>query len=366
MKSKYPGYQVSRGGVPQDTYNIVGRADYVLSGKTQMFVRYVNYNEFDQSGGIFASPYSQYDVGQTLQDTAYLLSFSHIFNPSVITSTKLSFSRLNTFQTYDTTLQNSPVLITSVNAQVPTTSTFIQLPGFFDENPAVGGLPFGGPQNTIQWNQDLNVVKGNHSMQYGAQLLYIQDNNACGACAQATEQLGSTAAGGIENLVAGNLTNFEAAVNAAGSLPCVEAPYTGALTQTDACSITLPATAPSFARSERFHDWAVYGQDSIRVTPNLTLNLGVRYEYYCVQHNNHQNLDSNYYYGSGSNYFQQIRNGQVFTSPNSPIHGLWQPQYGTVSPRIGFAYNLSGNGRISIRGGAGLSYEATSATSLST
>jgi hypothetical protein len=345
------------GGVPQNTYNIVGRVDYNLGDKTQIFFRYVNYNEIDESGGIFASPYSQYNVGQTQKDTAYLYSLTHIFNPSVVTNTKLNFSRLNTFQTYDTALQNSPVLITSVNAQVPTTTTFIQLPGLFDENPAVGGLPFGGPENTIQWNQDLNWIKGKHSMQFGAQIIYIQDNNAYGAFAQATEQLGSTAAGGIQNLVTGNLVTFQAAVNPNGALPCVENPYTGTLTQTDACSITLPATAPSFARSDRFHDWAVYTQDGFKITPKFTFNYGLRYEYYGVQHNNHKNLDSNYYYGSGSDFFQQIRNGQVFTTPNSPIHGLWNPQYGTFSPRVGFAYDLSGNGRTSIRGGFGISYE---------
>jgi hypothetical protein len=345
------------GGVPQNTYNIVGRVDYNLGANRQMFFRYVNYNEIDESGGIFASPYSQYNVGQTQQDTAYLYSLTHIFNPSVVTNTKLNFSRLNTSQTYDTALQNSPVLITSVNAQVPTTTTFIQLPGFFDENPAVGGLPFGGPQNTIQWNQDLNWIKGKHSMQFGAQIIYIQDNNAYGAFAQATEQLGSTAAGGIQNLVIGNLVTFQGAVDPNGALPCVEDPYTGTLTQTDACSITLPATAPSFARSDRFHDWAVYAQDAFKVTPRFTFNYGLRYEYYGVQHNNHQDLDSNYYYGSGSDYFQQIRNGQVFTTPNSPIHRLWNPQYGTVSPRVGFAYDLFGDGRTSIRGGFGISYE---------
>ena len=306
------------GGVPQNTYNIVARGDYELSDKTHMFFRYVNYNEVDQSGGIFASPYSQYDVGQTFENTAYLYSASHIFNPSMVTSTKLSFSRLNTFQTYDTSLQNTPILITSVNAQVPGTSTYIQLPGLFDENPAVGGLPFGGPQNTIQWNQDLNWTKSRHSMQFGAQLVYIQDNNAYGAYAQAQEQLGSTAANGIANLVAGNLANFQAAVNPKGSLPCVSDPYTGALSEVPGCMITLPATAPSFARSDRFHDWAVYGQDAFKITPRLSFNYGIRYEYYGVQHNNHPNLDSNFYYGSGSNYFQQIRSGQVLIAPQVP------------------------------------------------
>jgi len=345
------------GGVPQNTYNIVGRGDYLLSDKTKVFFRYANYNEVDQSGGIFASPYSQYNVGQIFKDTAYLLSLSHVFSPSVVTNTKLSFSRLDTSQTYDTKLQNSPVLITSVNAQVPGTSTFIQLPGFFDENPAVGGLPFGGPQNTIQWNQDLNWTKSKHSMQFGAQLMYIQDNNAYGAFAQATETLSNTAAGGIQNMVTGNLAQFQAAVDPKGSLPCRRNPYTAALTPTADCSITLPATSPSFARSERFHDWAVYAQDAFKVTSRFTFNYGVRYEYYGIQHNNNQKLDSNYYFGSGSNFFQQIRNGQVMLAPNSPVHGLWRPQYGTVAPRVGFALDVFGNGRTSLRGGAGISYE---------
>ncbi len=133
------------GGLPQNTYNIVGRFDYNLNDKTQMFFRYVNYNEEDQIGGVFASPYSQYNVGQATFSTAYLLSVTHVFSPSLVTNTKLSFSRINLPQTYNTALQNTPTLIASVNAQVPTTSTFIQLPGFFDFNPAVGGLPFGGP-----------------------------------------------------------------------------------------------------------------------------------------------------------------------------------------------------------------------------
>jgi hypothetical protein len=345
------------GGLPQNTYNVVGRFDYNLSDKTQIFFRYVNYNEVDEAGGVFASPYSQYNVGQATLSTAYLLSASHIFSPSIVTSTKLSFSRINLPQTYNTALQNTPSLIASVNAQVPTTSTFIQLPGFFDFNPAIGGLPSGGPSNTIQWNQDLNWAKGNHSMQYGLQLIYIQDNNAYGAYAQAIEQLASTSIAGIQNMVTGNLATFQAAVNPNGALPCVEDPYTGTLTQTAACSVTLPATAPSFARSDRFHDWAVYGQDSFKATPKLTLNYGVRYEYYGVQHNNNQTLDSNFYYGSGANYFQQIRNGQVYTAPNSPIGRLWNPQYGTVSPRVGFAYDLNGDGRTSLRGGFGISYE---------
>jgi Carboxypeptidase regulatory-like domain len=353
----YTAPENAGGGVPQNTYNVTGRVDYNFSEKTQAYFRYVDYKELDESGSNFASPYPQYNVGETEENSAYLLNLSHVFSPSLLTNTKLSFSRLNTFNSFNTALQNVPTLFVSANAQIPGTGTFINLPGFYDTNPANGGLPFGGPQDGVQINQDLNWLKGKHSFQFGTQIMYIQDNNAYGAYAQAGEQLGINRSAGLQSFLTGNLYEFEAAVNPAGALPCVRDPYTLALTQTAGCSVNLPAGSPSFARSNRYHDWAVYGQDSFRVTPKFTFNYGVRYEYYGVQHNNNKNLDSNYYYGTGSTFQTQIRNGQVFTTPNSPIKELWQPQYGTVSPRIGFAYDLFGNGRTSIRGGYGISYE---------
>jgi hypothetical protein len=345
------------GSVPQNTYNIVGRVDFNMNARTTMFFRYANYHEIDESGAAFASPYNQYNVGNSNRAQAYLYTLTHVFNPFLTSSTKLSFSRFNAPLTYNTALQNNPVLIVFPNAQLPGTSTFIQLPGFYDFNPANGGLPFGGPQNTVQINEDVNILKGKHSMQFGAQIVYIQANNSYGAYAQATEQIGRTLPAGLNDLVTGNLFQFQAAVNPQGALPCVLNPYTKTLTQTPGCSINLPAGQPSFARSNRFHDWAVYGQDSFKITPILTLNYGVRYEYYGVQHNNNKNLDSNFYYGSGSTYPQTVRSGQVFTTPNSPIHSLWSPSYGTVSPRVGFALDIFGTGRTALRGGYGIAYE---------
>ncbi len=348
------------GSQPQNTYNIVGRVDYNLSDRSQLFFRYVDYSQVEQAGANFASPYSQYDVGFTNKSQAYLLDFSHEFNSRLTTVSKASFSRFNETNPYNTALQNVPTLFTSVNAQIPGTSEFISLPGFYNTNPANGGLPYGGPENTTQINQDLDYVTGKHTMQFGGQILYIQDNNAYGAYAQAGEQLGKNLTSGLQALQTGNEFQFEAAVDPKGALPCDRNPYTGALSQNAACSINLPASSPSFARSERFHDWAAYAQDQWKVTSKATFNYGVRYEYFGVQHNNNANLDSNFYFGGNVANLatpQNIRDGQVYTVPNSPTHDLWKPQYGTVSPRIGFAYDLFGNGKASIRGGYGISYE---------
>jgi hypothetical protein len=89
----------------------------------------------------------------------------------------------------------------------------------------------------------------------------------------------------------------------------------------------------------------------------LTLNAGLRYEHYGVQHNNNPGLDSNFYFGSGSGLEAQVRSGQVEIADKSAAHGFWKPRWGTFAPRVGFAFDLFGNGRDSIRGGYGISYE---------
>ena len=345
------------GGIPQNTYNITGRVDYNLSAKTQAFFRYVNYHETDLAGGLFASPYSQYDVGGGNFAQTYLLSVAHEFNSANSLLTKLSFTRGTMDNTYNTALQNVPTLNLAPNGYDPYTGQTFLFPGFYSATPANGGLPYGGPQNTIQYNQDYSLTKGRHQVQIGGQLIYLQMNQAYAAYAQANEQMGKSESQGLANFPTGNLYQFQAAVNPNGATPCALDQYTGVLQQTAACTITLPATTPSFARSDRYHDWAGYGQDQFKTTDKLTLSLGVRYEHFGTQHNNHPSLDSNYYYGAGSSLPEQIRNGQVLTVPNSPNKTLWNPQWGTVSPRVGFAYDLFGNGTTSLRGGYGISYE---------
>ncbi len=343
------------GGAPQNTYYLNGRVDYTATQATQTYVRYALEKLNNFVGYDFSSPYSQYNVGDGATDNSVLWNISHIFSPKVLSNTKLSFTRYNVLDAYNGSLQNTPSLLLLNNASV--LSQQVQLPGFYSQTTGNGGLPYGGPQNTIQWNQDLTVSKSAHEMQFGGLVLYVQSNRAYGAYAQGNELLGTSVASGLDNFLSGTDRTFSAAVNPNGALPCRRNYVTLALTQTPGCSITLPATSPNFARSDRFHDWAAYAQDSWKATPRAVLNYGVRYEYYGVQHNNKPDLDSNFFYGAGPGYANEVRNGQVLTVPNSPNKRLWNPSYGTVAPRVGFAYDIFGNGKSSVRGGFGISYE---------
>jgi hypothetical protein len=344
------------GDYPQNTYRLLGRLDYTLSTNTQMFVRIGQESEDEFTGTAFYSPYPQYDVGTTIDNNSDLFAFNHSFTPALFSSTKLSYNRLQTTNSYDSSVQNVPMLMFGGATANGLQITFPGLENFMVSG--AGGLPFGGPQNTVQLEEDLSWTKGRHSMRFGAQGTYIQMNIAYGAYAQAVEYLQSGLQPGLQAMLGGNLQYYEAAVNPQGKLPCALNPDGSSPTPPPAsCAITPPVTSPSFARSYRYKDWATYAQDSFKITPRLTLNYGLRYEHYGVQHNDNQNLDSNFYEGSGSNIYGQVATGQVYVAPQSPIGKMWSPRWGTVAPRVGFAYDVFGNGKDSIRGGFGISYE---------
>jgi hypothetical protein len=343
------------GGNPQNTYYYVIRGDYSMSDKTQMFGRIAEYHEIDEKGGLYSSPYSQFNVGQAIRGQTFLYGVTHTFSPTVLSTTKLSFTRNSTDQSYDTSLQNTPTLYLRSSATYAGILT--QMPGFFAINEGTGGLPAAGPQNTVQISQDFDITRGRHSMKFGTQLFYIQNNVSYGAYAQAVQGVGSNAANSLDNFMTGSLSLFKAAVDPQGAFPCYRNYTNGNLTITPQCAVTLPASQPSFSRSTRYKEWAVYAQDSFRMTSKLQVNYGLRYDHLGVPYELHPNLQSNFFPLGPGNLFQQIRNGQVLTTPDSPNGRVWNPQYGTLSPRVGFAYDLHGDGKTSIRGGYGISYE---------
>ena len=340
----------SGAGAPQNTYYIVGRADWNITSKTQLYGRYALEKGDLFTGTVTNSPYAGYDSGQSTTNNSFLLSLIHTFSPKLTSQSKIVFNRLNLVQPLGSNPVGPTLYMNSVSA--PTIEgNLIAMPGYSPFTPG-NAIPFGGPQNFVQVYQDLSSVHGRHTFRFGGNYTYIRDNRSFGAYEEAVESLStSNFSTSIENFLDGQLAQFQSAINPQGKFPC------GAAGVVPSCTVTLPVGPPVFARSNRYQEFGTYFEDSWRATNRLTFNLGMRWDYFGVQHNKDPNLDSNYYDAQGGNIFSNIRDGSVATVPNSPIHGLWKKDWHNFGPRVGVAYDLFGNGKTALRGGWGISYE---------
>ena len=90
---------------------------------------------------------------------------------------------------------------------------------------------------------------------------------------------------------------------------------------------------------------AFYAQDSFRWTRQLTLNFGVRWDYFGVIHEKH-NLFSN---------FDPV-NGLRMVGADG-LSSLYQPDYRNFAPRVSVAYDVTGSGKTVVRAGWGIFYD---------
>ena len=107
----------------------------------------------------------------------------------------------------------------------------------------------------------------------------------------------------------------------------------------------------SVLRHNSFEGYGVFFQDDWRVTPTLTVNLGLRYDLTTVTKEDN-NLIGNFDPNVG---LEQV--GQGISSPYKGDHN-------NFSPRLGFAWDVFGNGKTVVRGGGSIIYEQLSLDSL--
>ena len=97
--------------------------------------------------------------------------------------------------------------------------------------------------------------------------------------------------------------------------------------------------------TNRSHWYSGFVQDDWRMTPRFTLNAGLRYEYYTppIEVSNHIGTFD-------PNVNQATTPAVQRFGPGLPISQSYDPGWGYFSPRLGFAWDVKGNGKTVVRG----------------
>ena len=307
--------------VPQPTNGnqYLGRFDYNLSGANTANIRYFRDSTelFTQNGNI--SPYAPNRRALTVENWAF--QDTHTFSPTLLNEFKLGVNRVDSkvFVLDDTQLSdlgaNFPGVITP---QMPT----IGVTGFF--NLSTQDV-FGEDGGIYQIGNVLRWFRGRHAISAGGEFEWTQMFNR-----------GSSANQGIFSFD-GHATGDAFADFLIGK------------------PVSLDQASP-YERLVKGWDWYAFVQDDFRVSNNLTVNLGVRYQYF-------QPYGTVY---DRTNTFRQGQQSQI--TPGSPLgmvfpgdpgisRGLVSGDKNNFAPRLGVAWDPRGDGRLSVRAAYGLYYE---------
>ncbi|MFN0138867.1 MAG: carboxypeptidase regulatory-like domain-containing protein, partial [Pyrinomonadaceae bacterium] len=327
-------------GTPVDSLVNASRVDWNPSSKFNLFgvLSYEDVVNFD--GSVGSSPYQGFSTGNTDRNYNLTIAGTYNFSSNLIGVSRFTYNKLTNQQPLGDQPDGPTLYLKASGNNIA--GTPIAFPGYLPFSPG-SAIPFGGPQNMYTIAQELTWIKGDHILKGGFQYYYIRDNRTFGAFQNSVQTLGASNSTAVDNFMNGVLLQFQGAINPNGRFP--------------GQTITLPVTQPQFSRDNRYKEYSFYVTDSWKWFPGFTANLGLRYEFYGPQRSADPTLDFNFYFGTGNSLQERIRNGRVLNASASPVGDLWQKDNNNFAPSVGFAYDIEGNGKSSLRGGYALRYE---------
>jgi hypothetical protein len=284
LDANYSQFKVqSRSSLREDSGLI--RIDHKFTDNTTMFARYT------VDDGFLDSPSGPLGARDTtaIRPSNLVLQLMHVFSPTVINEAKTGMNR-SAF----------------VHPVVGTFPQAVDVPGLDTLPNSTLDEEIG---TTFSWIDNLTVIRGRHTWKFGIDVRRIRLNNSGNAIDSAGISYAS-----LDDFIHNRLD-----------------------------SIGVDAALGIGGMRRTF--WMGYGQDEIKVRPNLTLNLGLRYEYYTVMHEVKDRAA-----------VVDLRGCGGFCPPGTPYYS---PDRNNFAPRVGVAWSPARfRGKTVIRMGFGVYYGA--------
>src|SRR5580692_4786650 len=304
------------------------RVDHYLSHADTLNFRYM------YSSGPTTDPLSPvganvpgFPVGEYDRAQNFVAQETRIFSRTTIGVARFSFLRntflldehLNHESPSDLGFQYAPTLPSAAGPP------FIQVGGY-----ASVGDPITGPRNTFQNTFDLSGslswIHGRHELKFGGGYRRDQINALQGIASNGFFVFSTFPySDGFASFLSGNPVVF---LEGGGN----------------------------FAREIRDRALDAYAQDNYKITSNLTLNLGLRYElpFPATENKNQMNL---FVPGAQSQVFPTAPPGLLYPGDPGVPAGLIPTQKTAFAPRIGFAWDPRGDTKTVVSAAYGIFYE---------
>ena len=284
-----------------DLYGQV-RVDANLSQKSTVFGRYTV-----TDGNITAATFFPgYETHAETRSRFLTLSENHIFSPTIVSTTRVSYSRPDAHYIAD----HPPQLLTDprYNFLPGEAMGIVSVGGVTDMGPSANfPRAFAGKDYTI--SNDTNISAGRSSWKFGVRVNRVEQ-----FVQQAFSRGGQASFANVTAFLLG-MPNFTRA----------------------------PSPGSSNSKTLTYTSVGVYAQNDFKASDRLTLNLGLRYE-------------PQTRYKEKFGHESAIRN--ILTDSAATLGPMFRNNtLKDVSPRFGFAWDVRGNGKTAVRGAAARLYD---------